>query len=119
MEISRVIENMPKTGENKKKASGLLKKLKNLRKNRCRDCPKRVKSEEKSKKRTTSLIKKKSFDCEFCCKRFESKSYVVAHTKSSHSKLLILEKMAERIFKGITLNGGKSEGWLEKYSTIR
>ncbi|XP_031632008.1 zinc finger protein PLAG1-like [Contarinia nasturtii] len=131
MELSRDFKQMSINGETKQKPSGK-KDIKHLSTSKKaslnklpkkqyqeRYCPNRMKSEKKCKKHTMCRLKSKSFGCEFCIKRFEFKSFLIAHTKSSHQELMALEQIAERIFKGIILNEGKTGSGFEKYSKIR
>lgn len=85
----------------------------------CRFCPKQSKSAKLCQKHKLSRLKGCAFGCKFCGEYFESKSCLVAHTRTLHSKLVVLDEITSRAVKGMLPNIHKFQNIFSKYSNLR
>lgn len=101
--------------------------LKHFRRNRfmCRFCPNQTLSSKPCKKHKLCRLKGISYDCKFCDEHFDFKPILMAHIRSTHSKLLTifqnskLEKLTKRAVKGMLPNIQTLQNALNNYSKIR
>lgn len=84
----------------------------------CRFCSKQMQSKY-CHKHKLSRIKGMAFKCNFCSKHFEFKTFLAAHIRASHMKLVALEQIAKKAIKGVLPNIQTFQNVLSKYANIR